>query len=344
MRPVLFVVCFCLGVSLMVASGYLPKSATGQTNHAAAGNDSGAKRPGVDWPEPVFTGAPTVPRALLPADEPPEPPRASPEIYTSPPVRLPGDATVAPDVPDAGEAAAEPAEMPVEEPENGLSAERAAKPPPAAEPSDESDPPPPIAVAGAHRIVWSGWGDLILDGSGSTGEGLSFRWRQVGGAQRLRIADPRAARTTAAGLEADPEAPWDDATYEFELTVVDVLGREATDRVTYTVRPAPLMDISPAGERRFEDRDGYPLAHYESWIATAASRATFEIVSLSPLTFTRAGGARYTLRSAKVGEGYVYTLTLYPQRRQPTTWVELLVESEEKIPAVVQLGVEWGLR
>lgn len=342
MRPVLFVVCFCLGVSLMVASGYLPKSATGQSGLTTTGSRSGDVRAAVDRPEPVFTGAPTIPRAPLTDDDPPEPPAMpSPEVYTPPPARLPEVERDSYTASERTEPPPLPVDEPVRVPEPTVQSEGDPPVPPVAEPME---PPPPVAAAGLDRVVWGGWGDLILDGSGSTGEGLSYRWRQVGGAQNLRIADRRAARTTAAGLEMDPDAPWDDATYEFELTVTDAQGRTATDRVTYTVRPAPLMDISPAAERRFEDRDGYPLAHYEAWTTTEASRATFEIVSVSPLTFTKAAGARYTLRSAKIGEGYVYTLTLYPQRRQPTTWVELLVESEEKIPAVVQLGVEWGAR
>ena len=96
MRPVLFVVCFCLGVSLMVASGYLPKSATGQSGLTTAGSSTVDVRPAVDRPEPVFTGAPTIPRAPLPDDDPAELPSGpSPEVYTPPPAGLPGDAPAA---------------------------------------------------------------------------------------------------------------------------------------------------------------------------------------------------------------------------------------------------------
>src|SRR5690606_30701306 len=48
-------------------------------------------------------------------------------------------------------------------------------------PARQTDPPQPVANAGPPSIIGEPGGLITLNGSASTGTGLSFQWRQIGG-------------------------------------------------------------------------------------------------------------------------------------------------------------------
>ncbi len=219
------------------------------------------------------------------------------------------------------------------------SAERAAGDP-AAKASGSHDAGTLAARAAKGRTVWSGWDELQLDGSASTGRNAKYHWRQTGGAPlTLRNADQAVA--TAAGLST--MAPgWRAQGYKFELTVTDETGAQDTVTVSYSVRAAPALVFRPAADRSFVQRDNYQIGHFSVWQTSYEGvAATFDMSGDSELTFTKIGGGNYGLTGGKTDTGYTYQVTIYPAAGEASTWVEFLVNTEEKIPAVVQLGVNW---
>ncbi len=201
----------------------------------------------------------------------------------------------------------------------------------------------PLADAGPDRVVWIGWDELTLDGSGSSGLGLSYQWKQLSGPTQLVIVNDRQATTTARGLLTGEALSWRNVTYKFELAITDASGRQDKDTVLYTVKSAPALSVKPPGERRFEIRDGYELAHYYSWVTNPETlESVFEISSENELTFTKVGGgASYVLGGGLEGKRYVYQVVLYARPEEPSSWIEFLVDTDEKIPAIIQLGVIW---
>lgn len=327
MRPILFVFCFTLGVGLMVFSGYLPKSASARGNGAAGGH--GAANTLGAYPRYGNRVMPVVSRSaaegedcspLAPDDEPPEqPPGADPA--------------------ETDEAAAAAAAL------AAIAAQFAGTP--AVESSDDAEEagPPPVADAGRDRVIWIGWDELPLDGTRSTGDGLRYDWMQVSGPQPLTIRAPDQPKTSATGLPLGLDMSWADTVYEFDLMVVDQAGREAFDTVRYTVRAGPELAIDPPARRRFEMRDGYLLGHYEAWTTNLETyESTFRITAPGALTFTKVSGGVYDLAGGAADDGYAYRVTLYGRRDEAYTWVELLVDTAEKIPGIVQLGVNWEER
>lgn len=324
MKPVHFVVCFTLGVTLMVFSGYLPQTASaGRSTSAEGGGGLGT---------PAVPERPTVThRATGPEWAPIEDPYIEGEFsepVASPALPAPGGGGQAVEV--ETEPAAAQAVTPAESP--------AARP----EPEPELELPLITADAGPDRTVWIGWDDLVLDGRESIGEKLTYEWVQTKGAVTLAIRDGRRPKTTAGGLLKVEKLQWRPEVYEFELTVRDPHGQEDTDAVQFRVLAAPELKISPRADRRFEVRDGFELGHYEAWATNLDSyQSVFEIKAESPLSFTKVSGGRYAITGGEVDDEFVYQVTLYGQEGEAAAWVEFLVDTEERVPGVVLLGVNW---
>lgn len=350
MRPVLFVICFALGVTLMIISGYLPKTASAGNaqlrqrdtpfDHRADSAHPSARAPAVS------RGSPSTPLdAIRSASKADDTPRA--EAIG----RDAADAGSAVESPPPGEAVAADASS------SQSRSEDVAAP---AQPSDDSaasaagsqdmapDSTPggagPTVSAGRGGVVWIGWDDLPLAGSGE-GDGLTYLWKQVGGPLTLTIRDADKVVAAASGLALHERAGWTADVYKFELTVTDAQGRQAVDTVRYVVKPAPELRIVPRATRWFELRDGYWLGHYEAWVTNLETeQSAFEIQSASELTFTKVAGADYELAAGKANGGHAYHVTLYSLGDQATSWVEFLVDTAEKVPGTVRLGVNWEAR
>jgi cyclophilin family peptidyl-prolyl cis-trans isomerase len=100
----------------------------------------------------------------------------------------------------------------------------------------------PTASAGADQFVQPG-ATVTLDGSGSIGSGLRFRWRQIAG-DGVILASAEAALATLVA-----PAFVEDGTnrLEFELQVTDSRNRVATDRVVVKIlgpdEPPPSQPV-----------------------------------------------------------------------------------------------------
>lgn len=331
MRPVLFVICFTIGVSLMVFSGYLPKTASAHGNgHEGLSATTGSSSPG------GFRYRPRLPLDYEydPVEEEPVPDETVvyDDVYTPDPNEDALDARYAPDD-DVAEAAAMMAAL-----GEALESDSAA-------PSDPNSPQtsPPVADAGVDRVTWIGWNEIVLDGSASQGTDLRYDWIQVSGSRDLTIKNPAAAQTVATGFELNRDLSWTPAVYEFELMVADATGRESYDTVRVVVQSAPDVRIAPRAERYFTTRDGYILGQYESWVTNLETyESVFEIVSLQELTFTKVGGSGvFELTGGKVDDAYVYRVVLYGSDEVTTTWVEYLVDTSDNVPGLMQFGVNW---
>jgi hypothetical protein len=201
---------------------------------------------------------------------------------------------------------------------------------------------PPIADAGEDQVVWLGAGELILDGSASTGDELTHRWSQVGGPVELEVGNAFAARTVATAIPG-PQQPNDRAIYEFELTVTDRHGQHATDSVRYTALAGPSLTIKPGAKRSLVYRDGFPLVHFE---ITRANRSGYsEIIELSyasALAIQHLGGsAEFDLVADDSGSRPRYEIVVYYREAEPTSFLEFFLDTAEGIPAVLQVHITW---
>lgn len=90
-----------------------------------------------------------------------------------------------------------------------------------------------VARAGVDQTVDSR-ATVVLDGSASTGVNLSYEWRLASGELQPEIQSPNSVR---ASFEAPLNFTVTSIRLVFELTVRDVGGRVARDRIIITVRP-----------------------------------------------------------------------------------------------------------
>lgn len=348
MKPVFFVAFFTIGVSLMIFSGYLPQSASARGNGAGpatASGDSGIGS-GLFDRQPI---AGTVTRKVETAvrDAEAEQSDVRPAVVTT--VYTESPPTVAENSSSESASTAQPAKAaePVV-PVSPLVEEPASKPEvPASEPptelvSDAKSEPLVLADAGPDRVVWIGWDELTLDATGSTGENLTYKWTLLSGPSTLVIKNDRLAITTASGLLAGEKPRWGNIVCKFELTATDPSGVQDTTTVRYVVKSAPMLKIKPMADRRFELRDGYELGHFTAWATNVDSyESVFEISSETELTFTKVAGSAYAMTGGKAEKNFVYQITVYGQDGESTSWVELLVDTDERIPGIVRLGVNW---
>lgn len=96
---------------------------------------------------------------------------------------------------------------------------------------------PPVANAGDDQTVKENT-TVTLDGSGSIGRSLRYRWRQVSG-KTVTLSDANAVRTSFTAPMFDP-----DGTNKllFELAVTDSLGRTTTDRVQVSIKDPTISE------------------------------------------------------------------------------------------------------
>ena len=309
MRSYLYLAGLALGVGLLALSGYLPRRAGAISGASDKVTDQGSgtalemRYTDFEEEQPFISDHPTRSRRQDTANAKPAPP------------------------PQGDTAEPEPDQSPAgDEDEQPL-----------------ADHPQPVADAGVDRILWLGTDEVPLDGSGSTGDALTYAWRQVAGPYDLTIKKASAAKTVATGFPLDGWTDWDDGFYEFELMVTDAYGQQTGTSVRHVVKSAPDLHIKPKPKREFALRDGYLLAHFEVWTTNRADYAeTFRLSYSSELFIERVGGdADYEIALSDAEDAYVYQVVVYYREGQPTSWLELFVDTPERVPAVVQLGVNW---
>ncbi|MBX0294860.1 PKD domain-containing protein [Haloarcula nitratireducens] len=112
--------------------------------------------------------------------------------------------------------------------------------------SGEPEMAPPTADAGANRTV--GPAERVelnaSDSADPVGDGLTYRWTQVGG-PNVTLSD---ADTATPGFAAPETA--EPRTLAFDLTVTDGANRTATDRVAVTIERRNRAPVADAGANR----------------------------------------------------------------------------------------------
>jgi hypothetical protein len=331
MRLMMFVLCFTVGVSLMIFSGYVPRSASARTDVVADGTSSRAGRPhgGDDSIGPARTSSP---RSVWPPASTNRPAwRAGATAEDGNLVEESEQALDTDEQAEIQENVARALQDLDQDLEDTLEAAE----------EDLDNVVEVKAEAGPDRIVWIGWDDIALDGSRSVGEDLTCVWKQISGPTQLHIRQPTRMVTRVSGFPLSTNMGWSPLLYEFELTVTDGHGRQATDIVGYVMLPGPELTIRPPAQRRFELRDGYVLGHYTAWTSAAGDTATFEIASPTGLFFTQISGPACDIGGGQSGDRFAYRVVVYGEPGQTTSWAEFLVDTDEKIPGIVQLGVNW---
>lgn len=108
-------------------------------------------------------------------------------------------------------------------------------------------PAPPTANAGPPNIIAEAGGLVTLNGTGSTGTGLTFQWQQIGGLAVVLNGATTPTATFIFPFQPGVALP----VLTFQLTVTDILGRTATDTVLVTeerLPPAPALNVVPIPE------------------------------------------------------------------------------------------------
>ena len=95
----------------------------------------------------------------------------------------------------------------------------------------------PKANAGADQVVLPG-DTVTLDGSKSTGNNLTYHWREVSGAT-VTLSATDTAQTQFVAPAFDPNSP---NILLFELAITDASSRSMTDRVQVKLRDPSLSD------------------------------------------------------------------------------------------------------
>lgn len=89
----------------------------------------------------------------------------------------------------------------------------------------------PAAADAGEDISAYGGEEVVLDGTGSTGDAITYAWTQTAGAGvAITGADTATPSFTAPAFEADGEN-----SLVFTLTVTDSTGKQSTDEVTVTI-------------------------------------------------------------------------------------------------------------
>lgn len=148
-------------------------------------------------------------------------------------------------------------------------------------------------VADAGPNVTLPFGDeLILDGSGSRSDVVTWTWTQTDGLAAI-IADPNAARTAV-----DPPAPGD---YRFTLEVTDSTGATATDEVQVTINMV-VPDTIVVVQAEFRSaRDEFRIGGAQTGTRPAVLTVRFRGIELgsSSVDITGAWSIRRSLTPAE---------------------------------------------
>jgi hypothetical protein len=345
MRRVLFVVFFTTGVSLMVISGFVPQRAQADSEPVAR-QDAEAQRPVQPYAHHREIIRPTRTRRI-PAPIPNDGDFMDPPVdaaWTQPPADEIAQPEHEPKLPAENAAAAAYVDSSPSEPGPTVRpADEVTGADDFFDVDDDGNAAGPRADAGPDGIAWVGWDELPLNGAASTRDGVTYAWKQVDGPTSLTIKDVAAVRTAATGLPLGGEMSWDAQLYTFELAVTDEAGQSSRDAVSYVVLSAPELAITPKAERRFEQRDGYWVAVFEAWVTnTETYESAFRIEAPVALSLTRIGGeGEYDLSTEEKDGVTSYYVVLFGAEDVSATWVELLINTEENIPGVLQLGVSW---
>ncbi len=357
MRPFLFILCFSLGVTLMMlSSAYEPREASalpaaagpeandglvadGEEFQVKHGSPFPARRsprvttvslsPARPSSEPNTTEHAASPDdssdAAYPASESPDSPEIPERIWR------PGRSTTEGDVPLADEDPGDPREPVEPEPES----------------EDDANRPMPRADAGVDQVIWAGAGKVVLGGNASEGVGIRYLWAQTDG-PRVTIEQGEMAETIATDLDAHYGLFWEPIDLEFTLTVVDDRGYESTDTVLVRLVGAPDLVIVPAAEsnqwsdKYFQELEGVKLPHFEAWIrGPSGGLATFVIDCGSPLSIETLKSADFEMWYSEENGRHLYQFDVYQDNEEPRARLEFFVQTEERIPAVVRLGVDW---
>lgn len=365
MRVTLFLICFSAGVSLMILSGYVPRRASAEDGGRQAGSAGGrqaqpAATPRVGRfrlasPGGGELGAPVLTTELLgttPADssedesaddgDPAE--AVDPATPSKDGGQVDGEHAGGSIVAGAHDAVSTP------DPEDSVRDDDASRDQPQADAADRGDSgaaadgEPPVADAGPDRTVWAGWGDIVLDGSNSDGDGLEFEWRLAGEPRLYELVDADFAIARAL-LRADAAPHWGTQNLTFELTVRDEQGRVSRDSVSIAAVGAPELSVSPGAQRRFVQRDGLWLGHYECALGSAEGAAVLSVSADVPLTFSAAGAFAYELVELESGSRtHSYELVIYREVDAADLTAEFLLDSADGVPCVLRAVVLWGGR
>lgn len=219
---------------------------------------------------------------------------------------------------------------------------------------DDITPPEPAretesvltASAGTDRKEWAGAGPIKLDASASEGAGLLYLWEQVNGPP-IEITGTEAP---IAWAHPDPEtaASWAEQVYEFRLTVTDADGHSATDTVKVRTWSAPDLRLiamdsgNTLYDKYFDDYAGASVPHFVSHVSLRVDEgALFVIDSAAPLTFDQLAGGPFEMTYSGEKSRHLYHFHVYQPSGSTAEQLELFCQTDEGIPAVVIMSVEW---
>jgi hypothetical protein len=113
----------------------------------------------------------------------------------------------------------------------------------------------PSADAGGDQTITLPTNNVTLNGSGTETNGtiVSYKWEKTGGPSAGVISLPGQALTTVTGLVQ--------GTYTFRLTVTDNSGVTATDVITVTVNPAPVVPNAPSADAGSDQTITLPVSN-----------------------------------------------------------------------------------
>jgi len=163
---------------------------------------------------------------------------------------------------------------------------------------------PPVAHAGAAQTITLPTASANLSGSGTDPDGtvVSYIWSEVGGPGTASITNGAGGAATVSSLVQ--------GVYLFLLTVTDNLGANATDSMTVTVNPAPVVTTRVINVNLYGSAT-YSNAAWNNWnVVSGLTSAVLKYSDGSTSTIT-------SVLSAQNGysdNGASYPVTMCPQQ------------------------------